>query len=150
MCFPPTLPDLLRARAVSGHTAQLHFLEADGAVGKSISYANLYDIAAVYARRLLAAGLTPSDIVLGGFDDHQNQIYLFWACCLAGIPVCLLLALHPDPTQQANLFNHLQDLFHKPTLVTSVKIMKEVHDVVPDLKTLVQDELPVSIADTSN
>jgi long-subunit acyl-CoA synthetase (AMP-forming) len=150
MFFPPTLPDLLRAHAVSGHNVQLHFLKADSAIGKSISYANLYDIAAVYTRHLLAAGLIPSDIILSGFDDYENQIYLFWACCLAGIPICLLPTLHPDPTQQANLFNHLQDLFHKPTFVTSVKIMKEVHDIVPNLKMLVPDELPVSIADTSN
>lgn len=150
MSFAHTLPDLLQARAVSEHSGLLNFLEAGGTVSKSISYADLYDIASVYARRLLTAGLTPSDIVLGGFTDHESQIYLFWACCLAGIPVCLLPALHPDPSQQANLFNHLQKIFHKPTLVAAAETIKEVHDIVPDLKTLIPEKLPVAVADTLN
>jgi acyl-CoA synthetase (AMP-forming)/AMP-acid ligase II len=150
MDLPHTLPDLLRARAVVQNAPQLTFLGVDGSIFKSISYADLLDIATVYAGRLLAAGLTRSDIVLAGFTDHVSQVYLFWACCLAGIPVCPLPALHPDPSRQSILFNHLQSLFHKPTLVASTETIKEVHSVVPELKALIPEELPVLEASAFN
>jgi acyl-CoA synthetase (AMP-forming)/AMP-acid ligase II len=145
---PPTLPDLLHARAVAHDTAQLTFLRDDGSVANTISYADLLDIASEYAGRLLAAGLTQSDIVLASFTDHESHIYLFWACCLAGIPVCPLPALHPDPNQQFILFNHLQSLFNKPTLVASAETIQGVHMLVPDLKALVPEELPDAKVDT--
>jgi len=145
---PPTLPDLLHARAVAHDTAQLTFLRDDGSVANTISYADLLDVASEYAGRLLAAGLTQSDIVLASFTDHESHIYLFWACCLAGIPVCPLPALHPDPNQQFILFNHLQSLFHKPTLVASAETIQGVHMLVPDLKALVPEELPDAKVDT--
>jgi len=144
------LPELLQARSIVQDTAQLTFLHADGSVAKAISYADLLDVASVYARRLLAAGLTRSDVVLASFTDHESHIYLFWACCLAGIPVCPLPPLHPDPSRQSMLFNHLQSLFHNPTLVASAQTIQEVHALVPDLKALVPEELPVANADTLN
>jgi acyl-CoA synthetase (AMP-forming)/AMP-acid ligase II len=144
LILPPTLPELLQARAVVQDTAQLTFLHADGSVSKAISYADLLDVASVYARRLLAAGLTRSDVVLASFTDHESHIYLFWACCLAGIPFCPLPALHPDPTRQSLLFIHLQSLFHKPTLVASVETIQGVRTLVPDIKALVPEELPVA------
>jgi acyl-CoA synthetase (AMP-forming)/AMP-acid ligase II len=150
MQFPCTLPELLQARAIVQDTAQLIFLHADGSISKTISYADLLEVASVYARRLLAAGLTRSDVVLASFADHESHIYLFWACCLAGIPVCPLPALHPDPSRQLMLFNHLQSLFHKPTIVASAQTIQEVHALVPDLKALVPAELPIVNADTLN
>jgi acyl-CoA synthetase (AMP-forming)/AMP-acid ligase II len=143
-----TLPELLQARAVVQGTEQLTYLNSDGSVSKAISYADLLNIATIYARRLLAAGLTPSDVVLASFEDHESHISLFWACCLAGIPFCPLPALHPDPSRQIMLFNHLQSLFHKPTLVASAETIKGVLSLVPDLKSLVPEELPAAGADT--
>jgi acyl-CoA synthetase (AMP-forming)/AMP-acid ligase II len=142
-----TLPELLQSRAVVQNTANVVFLSADGSISKALSYAELFNIASVYARRLLAAGLTESDVVLASFADHESYIYLFWACCLAGIPFCPLPALHPDPSQQVKLFNHLQSLFCKPTLVGSAQIIQGVHTLVPDLKVLVLEELPAFEAD---
>jgi acyl-CoA synthetase (AMP-forming)/AMP-acid ligase II len=147
--LPSTLPHLLQARAVVQNTAQIIFLSADGSVSKALSYAELFNIASVYARRLLAAGLTESDVVLASFADHESHIYLFWACCLAGIPFCPLPALHPDPSQQVKLFNHLQSLFSKPTLVGSEQIVQGVRTLVPDLKALVLEELPAFEANNS-
>lgn len=140
--LPSTLPDLLQARAIAHNPAQIVFLSSDGSVSNAISYTELLDIASTYARHLLAAGLTESDVVLANFADHESYIYLFWACCLAGIPFCPLPALHPDPSQQAKLFNHLQSLFSMPTLVGSAQIVQGVRSLVPDLKALVLDELP--------
>jgi acyl-CoA synthetase (AMP-forming)/AMP-acid ligase II len=147
---PHTLPDLLRTRAVVQDTARLTFLRVDGSVSNAISYADLLDIASVYAGRLLTAGLTQSDIVLAGVADHESHIYLFWACCLAGIPVCPLPPFHPDPSRQSILLNHLQSLFHKPTLVASAETVQSVHALVPDLKTLVPEELPDAKVDVLN
>jgi acyl-CoA synthetase (AMP-forming)/AMP-acid ligase II len=146
--LPSTLPELLQARAFVQGTEQLTYLNTDGGVSKVISYADLFNIASEYARRLLAAGLTQSDVVLASFEDHESHISLFWACCLAGIPFCPLPALHPDPSRQTMLFNHLQSLFHKPTLVASAETIQGVLALVPDLKTLVPGELPAAGADT--
>jgi acyl-CoA synthetase (AMP-forming)/AMP-acid ligase II len=146
--LPSTLPELLQARAAVQGPAQLTFLHDDASVLTAISYADLFDVASVYARRLLSAGLTPSDIVLASFPDHESHIYLFWACCLAGIPFCPLPALHPDPSRQSMLFNHLQSLFHKPTLVASASTIQGVQNLVPELKALVLDDLPVANVDT--
>jgi len=150
MDSPCTLPELLQARSIVQDTAQLTFLHADASVSKAISYADLLDVATMYARRLIAAGLTQSDVILASFADHESHIYLFWACCLAGIPVCPLPALHPDPSRQSKLFNHLQSLFHNPTLVASAQTIQEVRALVPDLKVLDPEELPVANADTLN
>lgn len=147
MDLPCTLPDLLQARAVHS-IAQLTFLNDDGNVSKAISYADLLHSASMYARRLLAAGLTQSDVVLASFADHESHIYLFWACCLAGIPVCPLPALHPDPGRQSILFNHLQAVFHKPTLIASAETTQKIHALVPGLKFLIPEKLPVAAADT--
>lgn len=140
--LPITLCELLQARATSQSPGQLTFLRNDASVVKSISYANLFEVASVYAHRLLAAGLTPSDIVIASLPDHESHIYLFWACCLAGIPFCPLPTLHPVPSQQSSLFNHLQSLFHKPTLVASALTIEGVHTLVPELRSLALEELP--------
>lgn len=146
---PLTLPELLQARAVSNGNPKLTFLRADGTVSRALSYADLFDSASTYARRLLAAGLTKSDIVLASFQDHESHINTFWACCLAGIPFCPLPALHPDPNRQVMLFNHLQLLFHKPTLIASKETVKGVLALVPDIKSLILEELPIADVNSS-
>ena len=134
--LPQTLPDLLSTRADDERSAHISFLDADGAESNSFSYSQLYNDASLYGRRLVAAGLTPADVVLASFPDHESHIRLFWACCLTGIPFCPLPALHPDPSRQAILFNHLQSLFHKPTLVAPPDVLQSVLSLVPGFKTL--------------
>jgi acyl-CoA synthetase (AMP-forming)/AMP-acid ligase II len=134
---PQTLPELLFTRAENeDDAARISFLDADGVESNSFSYGQLFDDASIYGRRLVAAGLTDSDVVLASFPDHESHIRLFWACCLAGIPFCPLPTLHPDPGRQTILFNHLQTLFHKPTLVGPSDVLQSVLSLVPDLKTL--------------
>jgi acyl-CoA synthetase (AMP-forming)/AMP-acid ligase II len=88
--------------------------------------------------------------VLASFPDHESHILLFWACCLAGIPVCPLPALHPDPSRQAMLFNHLQTLFRGPILVAPADIVKSARALVPELKALVSEEIRGGFEDASS
>jgi acyl-CoA synthetase (AMP-forming)/AMP-acid ligase II len=146
MPLPQTLPDLLYARAADSTSAssapRVAYLDADGAVYKSLTYADLFHAASTHATRLLAAGLTSQDVILASFPDHESHVLLFWACCLAGIPVCPLPPLHPDPSRQALLFNHLQALFHGPTLIAPATLAEAVRQLVPELKVLVAEDLP--------
>jgi len=146
-----TLPELLRDRAEDPHSpAQLGFLGADGEATRSLSLAELYRDSVDYASRLLAAGLSPTDVVLASFPDHESHIRLFWACCLAGIPFCPLPALHPDASRQTLLFNHLQSLFHRPTLITLPETAQSIRLLAPDLKILEPQTLPEGTGHTSH
>lgn len=147
--LPQTLPDLLIARAHSSNEARITFLDADGNASKTLSYQELFDDASRLARRLIALGLTRSNIILSSFPDHESHIRLFWACCLSGIPFCPLPALHPDPTRQAMLFNHLQTLFHQPTLIAPSDTIQAVHALVPEFLTQTLEELPEGTDDLS-
>jgi acyl-CoA synthetase (AMP-forming)/AMP-acid ligase II len=135
--LPETLPELLSNCAEDVHsTARIAFLNADGTESNSLSYAQLLHEASVYGRRLVSAGLTPADVVLASFPDHESHMRLFWACCLTGIPFCPLPALHPDPSRRKLLFTHLQSLFHQPTLVGPLEILQDTLSLVPGFKTL--------------
>ena len=147
---PQTLPELLHSRAQDPHsTAKVAFVGADGHVTSQISLTELYRDSTLYARRLLAAGLSSADIVLASFPDHEHHIRLFWACCLAGIPVCPLPAPHPDKSRQKLLLDHLQKLFHQPTLVAHTDTIRAVHQLSPDLKAIELDKISDSACDTS-
>lgn len=140
---PHTLPELLevRARTSSHKVSQIAFLNVEGKVQETFSYAQLFCDSSSYARRILAAGLTRSDVVLASFPDHERHIRLFWACCIAGIPICPLPALHPDPSRQTLLFKHLEKLFGNPTLVAPPEILQSVRHLVPELTVLDVDDL---------
>jgi acyl-CoA synthetase (AMP-forming)/AMP-acid ligase II len=147
---PQTLPELLHSRAQDPHsTAKVAFVGADGHVTSLISLAELYRDSTQYACRLLAAGLSSADIVLASFPDHEHHIRLFWACCLAGIPVCPLPAPHPDKSRQKLLLDHLQKLFHQPTLVAHTDTIRAVHQLAPDLKVLELQKISDVACDTS-
>ena len=76
-----TLPELLRARAQES-SAEIGFLDLQGNIEKKISYADLYEEAKATSERLIAAGLSAGkDVVLSCFNEHENHIVLFWACC---------------------------------------------------------------------
>lgn len=142
MVLPQTLPELLHARAIDPRTGYLSYLDAQGTVYKSITYTELLEAASDHAHRLLAAGLRPAtDIVLASFPDHESHVLLFWACCLAGILVCPLPPLHPEPSRQAMLLNHLQELFHGPTLIAPGVVAQGARRLVPGLKVLASEEL---------
>ncbi|KDR66558.1 hypothetical protein GALMADRAFT_232431 [Galerina marginata CBS 339.88] len=132
-----TLPDLLQARCQAS-TAKLSFLNAAGDIVKSLSYAQLFAEAQEYAVRLISAGLRTdgSDVVITQFTDHESHIRIFWACCLAGIPICPIPLLHLDQSRQVLLFEHLQQLFNGPTLISTDDTISSVHGLVPVLKTL--------------
>lgn len=134
--FPHTLSDLLHIRASENHsTSRISFLGPDGQTSGTMTYKELYDESLVYSRRLLAAGLKRSDIVLASFPDHESHIRLFWACCLAGILFCPLPGLHPDQSRQVLLFEHLQSLFQNPTLFAPRETIDSVLSLVPNLAT---------------
>jgi len=77
-----TLPGLLLARSRQS-TSGLNFLDVSGTLRKKLSYADLFHEANLCAHRLVAAGLKREGrIVLASFDDTENHIILFWACCL--------------------------------------------------------------------
>jgi hypothetical protein len=81
-----TLPDLLRARSHAS-TAGLNFLDADGDVFQSLSYAQLFAESQEYAARLASIVKTDgSDVVITHFSDHASHIRIFWACCLGQCP----------------------------------------------------------------
>nr|UVV38562.1 polyporic acid synthetase CorA [Terana caerulea] len=136
--IPSTLPELLRTRAAEQSSAGfVSFLDAHGAVEKSVSYRELYLDAVVNAQKLLAAGLIAgTDIVITSFPDHESHLRVFWACALAGIVVCPLPALHPDPSRQVLFFKHLQTLLKGPTLIAKESTIAEIHTLAPDVKAL--------------
>ena len=78
-----TLPDLLRARSQAS-TAELSFLDADGNIAQSLSYAQLLAESQEYAARLVSTGLKTNgtDVVITHFANHETHIRIFWACCL--------------------------------------------------------------------
>lgn len=77
-----SLPELLLARSRTS-TAELGYLDADGNVVKTQTYAQLFADAQVVAHRLVSAGLKTdgTDIVVTSFADHASHILIFWACC---------------------------------------------------------------------
>ncbi|KAG6811380.1 putative NRPS-like protein biosynthetic cluster [Tricholoma furcatifolium] len=135
-----TLPDILLARSRTSK-AEVGFLEADGTISHSLSYAQLYAESQEYAQRLISAGLGPNDIVITSFSDHASHIRTFWACCLAGIPVCPIPPLHPDQSRRTLFFEHLQNLFSGPTLISNDDIIKAVVDLVPTFKYISSSSL---------
>ncbi|KAH8079790.1 acetyl-CoA synthetase-like protein [Cristinia sonorae] len=134
---PKTLVDLLQSRAQQGSNATIGFLNAEGALTKTLSNKDLYDSARSDALRLLSLGLRPgTDIVVTSFTDHESHIRLFWACCFVGIPVCPIPPLHPDPSRQKLFFEHLDTLFQKPMLISNEDIIGTVKAVVPDFRAV--------------
>ncbi|THH29961.1 hypothetical protein EUX98_g4225 [Antrodiella citrinella] len=134
---PSTLTDLLYVRHIQESTALIGFLNADGELTKSLSYTDIYENARRDASRLLSAGLRPGkDIVVTSFSDHDSHIRLFWACCFIGVPVCPIPPLHPDPSRQKLFFEHLNVLFHKPTLISNESTIEIVTALVPDFRTI--------------
>ncbi|RDB19399.1 Atromentin synthetase [Hypsizygus marmoreus] len=137
-----TLPELLLARSQTS-TAELGFLDADGHIATSLSYAQLLADSQEYAKRLVSSGLKTdgSDIVIASFSDHESHTRLFWACCLVGIPVCPIPPLHPDQSRQILFFEHLQSLFNNPTLIGDETTIQAVVQLVPSLKSLSVSQL---------
>lgn len=82
-----TLPDLLSGRSQSS-VAKLNFLDAEGNISRSLSYAQLFEESQECAARLVLSGLKTdgSDIVITHFADHESHIRTFWACCLGTPP----------------------------------------------------------------
>lgn len=145
---PTTLPELLQCRSQYSPAdhASINFLDSAGEVESTFTPAELLEDATLYARRLLAVGFTSSSsVVLACFPDHRSHIRLFWACVLAGIPFCPLPALHPDPSRQTLLFEHLQSLFGAPTLVATSETIDGVKKLVPSLQTLDPECLPEAV-----
>lgn len=148
-----TLPELLLARSSS--TAQLGFLDAEGSVASSLTYAQLYAESQEYTQRLLSAGLKNdgTDIVVTSFSDHESHIRIFWACCLgepelskftsrdnqlmfyvAGIPICPIPPLHPDQSRRTLFLKHLQGLFNGPTIIADDETIQGVIELIPTFK----------------
>lgn len=76
-----TLPELLASRAAESSVG-IGFLDSDGGIVKSLSYADLFNAATRTSQQLIALGLNPeSDIVITSFPDHESHIRVFWACC---------------------------------------------------------------------
>ncbi|THH01471.1 hypothetical protein EW026_g1235 [Hermanssonia centrifuga] len=135
-----SLPTLLIQRAHNPR-AELGYLNDDGTVRKSSTYAQLLADARCAALRLLSFGLKAEDVVIICLPDHESSIRLFWACCLAGIPVCPIPPLHPDVTRQRLFFEHLDVLLHKPTLITDEATSISVKGVAPQLRSITLAEL---------
>jgi hypothetical protein len=86
-----SVPELLLERSRTS-TAELGFLDVDGNIIKTQTYAQLLADAQVVAQRLVSAGFRTdgTDIVVTSFSDHQNHILIFWACCLGALsPFCI-------------------------------------------------------------
>ncbi|KAI0635108.1 AMP-dependent synthetase and ligase [Trametes polyzona] len=137
---PPfsTLPALLASR--SQETAVgVRYLDHSGNVTLEQSYADLYKDALESSRRLrsLCASLKTThdvDVVIASFANHEQHVKLFWACCFAGIPVCPIPPLHPDPSRQAAFLGHLQTLFRNPIVITDDPVtIERVKSVTPGL-----------------
>ncbi|GLB43617.1 putative acetyl-CoA synthetase-like protein [Lyophyllum shimeji] len=141
-----TLPELLLARSRTS-TAELGFLDAEGCISQSLSYAQLFAESQEYARRLVSAGLKTdgTDIVITSFSDHERHIRTFWACCLAGIPVCPIPPLHPEQSRRTLFLEHLQELFNKPTLIADDDVVRMVMELVPAFKSLSTSRLSAVI-----
>ncbi|EPQ59775.1 acetyl-CoA synthetase-like protein [Gloeophyllum trabeum ATCC 11539] len=139
--LPATLPELLHTK--SGELDSVLVFLRSG-TPKVWSYAQLFEEASIHARRLTSLGLRQGggDVILTSFLRHEDHILFFWACCLAGIPVCPLPAWHPDPSRQAAVFRHLCDVFENPTLVTTSDAAQTVHALAPDLRVITAEELP--------
>ncbi|KAF8079199.1 acetyl-CoA synthetase-like protein [Lyophyllum atratum] len=137
-----TLPELLLARSHAS-TAELGFLDADGNISLSLSYAQLLKDSQEYAQRLISAGLRTdgTDIVITSFSDHESHIRTFWACCLAGIPVCPIPPLHPDQSRRTLFFEHLQELFNQPTIIAEDDVVRTVVELVPSFKSISVSQL---------
>ena len=54
--------------------------------------------------------------------------------------MCPIPPLHPDPSRQKLFFEHLNTLFHKPTLISTTNILETVRGVVPDFRTFSLDD----------
>ncbi|OJT07761.1 Polyketide synthase PksJ [Trametes pubescens] len=139
---PPfsTLPALLASRSQESDVG-VRFLDHNGDVSKELSYASLYKDALDGSRRLqsLCSSLknTDVDVVIASFADHEQHVRLFWACCFAGIPVCPIPPLHPDPSRQAAFLGHLQTLYRNPIMVTDDPVtIERVKNVTPGLQTV--------------
>ncbi|KAG6848572.1 putative NRPS-like protein biosynthetic cluster, partial [Arthromyces matolae] len=132
-----TLPELLLARSRTS-SAELGFLDSEGIITLNLSYRQLYAESLTYAQRLVSSGLKTdgTDIVITSFSDHETHIRTFWACCLAGIPLCPIPPLHPDQSRRKLFFEHLQSLFNEPTLIANDDIIEAVVDLVPTFKHL--------------
>lgn len=149
-----TLADLLQRRCQSSDP-KLNFLDTEGNITRSLSYAQLWTESQEYAARLVSAGFKTdgTDVVIAHFTDHETHIRTFWACCLgecpvsidqllgahhikAGIPLCPIPPLHPDESRQVLLFEHLQKVFKSPTFISKDDTIHSVHRLVPTLKTL--------------
>ncbi|KAF9525716.1 hypothetical protein CPB83DRAFT_858976 [Crepidotus variabilis] len=132
-----TLADLLERRSQSSDP-KLNFLDTEGKITRSLSYAQLWTESQEYAARLVSAGLKTdgTDVVIAHFTDHETHIRTFWACCLAGIPFCPIPPLHPDESRQVLLFEHLQKVFTSPTFISKDDTIHSVLRLVPTLKAL--------------
>ncbi len=75
-----SLPALLSQRAQNPR-AELGYLNDDGTIRKSSTYAQLLADAQCAALRLLSFGLEAKDVVIISLPDHQSSIRMFWACC---------------------------------------------------------------------
>ncbi|EKM53130.1 uncharacterized protein PHACADRAFT_197555 [Phanerochaete carnosa HHB-10118-sp] len=135
--IPRTLQGLLASRAQE-NTTGMYFLDLQGNVAETITYANLYSDAVCGSQRLLASGLKPgSDIVIAIFADHKQHIRLFWSCCFAGIPICPIPPFHPDPSRRAVFFAHLQSLFCGPVVITDdATVIDGVKAIAPELRVM--------------
>jgi long-subunit acyl-CoA synthetase (AMP-forming) len=59
----------------------------------------------------------------------------------AGIPVCPIPPLHPDQSRQLLFFEHLQNLFNRPTIIAEGETIQAVLDIVPNFKTISVSQL---------
>ncbi|KAI0330631.1 acetyl-CoA synthetase-like protein [Cubamyces sp. BRFM 1775] len=117
---PVTLTSLLSARSLESG-AGAHFLDLNGRVTKTLSYADLYRTALADSRRLrsLVTGLDPAvDVIVASLSNNDLHVRLFWACCFAGIPVCPIPPLHPDTSRRTSFLVHLQSMFCNPIVIT--------------------------------
>ncbi|KAI0826674.1 AMP-dependent synthetase and ligase [Trametes gibbosa] len=140
-----TLPALLAARSQE-RAVGVRFLDHNGDISKELPYADLYQDALDGSHRLRSLCSTLKtdkdvDVVIASFANHEQHIALFWACCFAGLPVCPIPPLHPDPSRQAAFLSHLQTLFRHPIVVTDDPVtIERVKSVTPMLQTVHWDE----------
>ncbi|CDO74763.1 hypothetical protein BN946_scf185001.g11 [Trametes cinnabarina] len=120
--------------------AGVRFLDSEGNVAKKLSYTELYRLAQDDSRRLrglLAETQGGCDVVIASLSNHELHVRLFWACCFAGIPMCPIPPLHPDPSRQATFLSHLKNLFKHPLMFTDdMNTIDTVASLAPGLKTV--------------
>lgn len=163
-----TLPELLFSRAATS-SAGIGYLGFDGTVIKFSPYADLYADASRIAPKLLSLGLKPEvDIVVTSFPDHESHIRVFWACCLgmhfisflgldnfslvdttAGIRLCPIPPLHPDPSRRTAFLQHLRSLFHGPTVIADEQTIADISACATGIKTLSLSTVEKTDADSS-